>query len=183
MKKYVLLATIVGIITVIFCSIYIVGQQAIRLSANMPQIQIAEDAAQSIHNGAKLPSVLPSGEKIDISRSSASFLIIYDQSGRAVAGSGEIDGKLPVIPYGVLQNTNGTTYHAVTWVPESGVRIASVEVRANNYYVLAGRSLKEPEKLIDTIGKLTLIGYIITLLITATGAAGIKLLGREDNLI
>jgi hypothetical protein len=169
MKKYIPHATVLAVITIVFGSIYTIGQQTIRLSANMPQIQVAEDAALALNNGAQPNSVLPQGKKVDIGDSSAGFVIIYDKSGKAIAGSGEMDGKLPVIPFGVLQSTPPTGYHAITWVPESGVRVASVEVRTNNYYVLAGRSLNEPEKLIETIGRLTLIGYALALLTTAGG--------------
>jgi hypothetical protein len=169
MKKYIPYVTIIAVITIIFGTIYTIGQQSIRLSANMPQIQIAEDTALDLNDGAQPSFVLPPSKKVDIDESSASFIIIYDKAGKAVAGSGEIDDKLPVIPFGVLQSTPRTGYHAVTWAPKSGVRIASVEVQANDYYILVGRSLDEPEKLVETIGKLTLLGYFLTLLTVAAG--------------
>lgn len=169
MKKYIPHAVIFAAITIIFGTIYTIGQQTIRLSANMPQIQMAEDAAQALNEGDKPQAAIPQGKKVEIGDSSAGFLIIYDKSGKVVAGSGEVDSQIPVIPYGVLMNTPNTGYHAVTWVPSQGDRIASVEVKVKNYYVLAGRSLDEPEKLIETISKLTLLGYAVTLLALGSG--------------
>jgi len=160
-----------AVITIIFGTIYTIGQQTIRLSANMPQIQMAEDAASALNNGAQPGSVLPQNKKVDIGSSSAGFVIVYNTLGKVVAGSGEVDGGIPTIPLGVLQNTPASGYHAVTWMPSSGVRIASVEVQAKDYYVLAGRSLTEPEKLIDTIGKLTLFGYVLALACVVIGTA------------
>ena len=63
-----------------------------------------------------------------------------------------------MVPYGVLTGADYQTYHSVTWQPQSGVRIASVTVKAKNYYVLSGRSLKEVEKNEDQALRLTLAG-------------------------
>ena len=74
-----------AILVVIFGTIYTVAHQAQRQDANYPQIQIAEDAAAALNRGVK-PAALVSG-KVDLGASLAPFTIIYDKSGRIVAGS------------------------------------------------------------------------------------------------
>lgn len=168
-KKNIVFATVAVIVTIIFMSVYVIGQQIIRLSANMPQIEMAEDIAQKLNNGARLVDVLPEGEKVNPAVSSAAFVVIFDKKKNVVAYSGEIDGKIPTVPEGVLKQTPKKGYNAVTWQPKENVRLASVEVRANDYYVLTARSLAEPEKLVDTIGKLTLVGYVAAMVMLVAG--------------
>jgi hypothetical protein len=169
MKPKIFLVTATAILTITFGSIYVIGQQTIRLSANMPQIQIAQDAVRALNNGTKPENVIPAGQKVDLANSSSGFVIIYDLSGKVVAGTGQLNDTIPVIPYGVLQNTKASDYHAVTWQPQNNVRIASIEAKANDYYVLAGRTLTQPEKLVTTIGRLTLLGYVTSLVVLLGG--------------
>lgn len=132
------------ILVVLFGTIYAVVQQSQRLDANEPQIQLAEDVASSL-NGGTQPSLLVNGA-VNMRQSSAPFIIIYTRSGIVAAGSGFLDGKIPIIPIGVLRAANNKPYHFVTWQPANDVRIAAVSVSANNYYVLSGRLLTEVEK-------------------------------------
>jgi len=169
MRNKVVVATVAVIITVIFSAIFVIGQQTIRLLANMPQIQVAQDTAQSLSSGTKPEVAIASNQKVNLATSSAGFVIIYGKTGKVIAGTGELDGEVPVIPYGVLQHIKPPGYNAVTWQPRPGVRIASVEVATDHYYVLAGRSLSEPEKLVNTITKLTFVGYIASLLSLLAG--------------
>jgi hypothetical protein len=76
--------------------------------------------------------------------------------------TGYLDGKIPIVPLGVLENSKGKDYNFVTWQPKSGVRIASVSVSAKNYYVLSGRSLKEVEKRIDLLFNYVAFGCAFT---------------------
>lgn len=170
MKNKIIILTFVLLLTLVFGTIFVIGQQTIRLSANMPQIQSAQDAAQRLNDGVKPQDIVPVGSRINLTTSSAGFLIIYDRSGKVVASSAQLNGSVPIIPFGVLQHTKSPGYNAVTWQPVSGVRIASIEVKTDNYYVLAGRSLAEPEKLVETIVKLTAAGYVISLLALSAGS-------------
>ncbi|HSW37705.1 MAG TPA: hypothetical protein VLG37_05065 [Candidatus Saccharimonadales bacterium] len=162
MKSYLSLFISGLIITVIFGTIYGTVQQSLRLSANDPQIQLAEDSAAKLDAGAKASTV--SGQT-DIKRSLATFLIIYDKSGRVVAGTGRLDGQIPRVPLGVLKASEGKDYHAVTWQPQNGVRLASVTVSAKNYYVVSARSLKEVEKRETKVFQLAVMGWLVSLLI------------------
>jgi hypothetical protein len=112
-----------------------------------PQIQMAEDAADALAQGAVAESLLP--PHIDVGKSLAPFVIVYDDTGQVVASSGLLHGKVPSLPAGVLEYTRRRGQDRVTWQPENGVRVAAVVARfqgANAGFVLAGRSLREVEK-------------------------------------
>lgn len=150
------------VVLIIFGTIYAAIQQSQRRDANYPQIQMAEDKVVALDNGTQ-PDKLAQG-RVNISRSLAPFTIIYDKSGKPVAGSGYLNNKLPTVPMGVLTASKGKEYSFVTWEPAAGVRIAAVSATADKYYVLSGRSLKEVEKNDNKTLTITLLGYIASLL-------------------
>ncbi|MFI5271121.1 MAG: hypothetical protein ACHQT9_03700 [Candidatus Saccharimonadales bacterium] len=152
-----------AILFVIFGTIYIVVQQVQRNDANYPQIQIAEDTAARLNQGAKPPSL--TNGKVDIKTSLAPFTIIYDKSGNIVSGEGYLDGSVAEAPFGILKNAENHPYHWISWQPEGDVRIAAVTVSANKYYVLSGRNLKEVEKYENDTFQLSFLGGVISLII------------------
>ena len=140
---------------------YIVGQQVLRHDANDPQIQIASDAASDLSTGAAPQTVVPA-RSVDIARSLAPFVIVYDDSGTPIASSGNLHGTTPRPPVGVFNAVRQTTSSTLTWQPEPGVRIASVTFRytgAHSGFVLAGRSLREVENRESTLFKLVTLGW------------------------
>jgi hypothetical protein len=149
------------IITIIFGTIYAAVQQSLRLSANDPQIELAQEVATKLDEGAK-PDDFISG-KTDLKQSLAPFVIVYDKSGHVVAGSGYLDRKIPTVAYGVLKAAKSKPYNTVTWQPASKVRLAAVSVAAHDYYVLVGRSLQEVEKRENTALMLAAIGWVAAL--------------------
>jgi hypothetical protein len=139
---------IAGAVVALCFLVYAAVQQALRESANDPQIQMAEDAANAFAAGT-VPQSLAPAATIDIGRSLAPFLIFYDDSGKVLASSASLHGELPSPPHGVFEYVRQHSEERVTWQPEPGVRIASVIVRVNGPqygFVLAGRSLREVEK-------------------------------------
>src|SRR5512138_1801262 len=120
-------------------------QQVLRQGANDPQIQMAEDAAAALNGGASTESLIPK-QPVDIARSLAPFVLVYDMSGKPLAGAGLLDGKLPDYPVGALEASKDGGENRVTWQPQPGVRIASIVVPDKVGYVVAGRSLREVEK-------------------------------------
>ncbi len=155
----------VAILVIVFGTIYGVVQQSQRRGANYPQIQIAEDTAVEL-DGGTMPSSLVQG-RVDMARSLAPFVIVYDKSGKAVTGSGYLDGKVAQVPIGVLQHARGKNYNFVTWQPKSGVRIAAVSASAQKYYVLSGRSLTEVEKNESVTFRLAFLGGLLSLVVLA----------------
>jgi hypothetical protein len=166
MKRLFPWLMIVGLLVVMFGTMYVAVQQSQRSDANSPQIQLAEDAATALNLGDSPAAVI--GSTVDMSKSLAPFMIVFDKSGKAVAGSGYLDGTVPKVPVGVLTASKGKDYHAVTWQPQPGVRIAAVTVSAKNYYVLSGRSLTEVEKNETRTLQISLLGGVVALMLLGT---------------
>lgn len=148
--------------------VYLVEQQALRMTANDPQIQLAEDAADALTNGASAESVIPI-DKVNIASSLAPFMIVFDDSGNPVASSALLHDQIPAYPEGVFDHVRKNGEDRVTWQPEPGVRIASVVVAysgAQNGFVMAGRSLRETEKRVDQMGFYAIVAWAATLLAT-----------------
>jgi hypothetical protein len=143
-----------AILTVGICFlVYGAVQQALRQSANDPQIQMAEDAAAALAKGAAVEAVVPAAE-VDVQHSLAPFLIVYDDNGTVLKTSGLLNGQVPPLPPGVLGYTRIRGQDRVTWEPQHGVRMAAVVVRYQGQqsgYVLAARSLREVEKREDQV--------------------------------
>ena len=133
------------VVTGVCALVYVTVQQVLRQGANDPQIQMAEDAAAALDHGTGTDAVIPP-QKVEFSSSLAPFLVIYDMTGKPVAGSGLLDGGLPEYPLGALEAARHSGENRVSWQPQSNVRIASVAVPYKDGYVVAGRSLREVEK-------------------------------------
>jgi hypothetical protein len=73
--------------------VHLAVQQELRQSANDPQIQLAQDAADAFARGGTADGVVPRSE-IDVARSLAPFMIVYDDQGEAVASSGILHGQI-----------------------------------------------------------------------------------------
>jgi hypothetical protein len=102
-RVYAWLPIAIGI-TFVFGILYILVNQIIRQGANDPQIQMAQDAAHDLSEGMPPREVIPA-KNIDIRESLAPFMIVYDDAGRVLASSAELDGKTPVLPPGVFDYT------------------------------------------------------------------------------
>jgi hypothetical protein len=169
--KYWLLIVIV--VTGLTGLIYVAVQQDIRHGANDPQIQMAEDTAAKLANGELVQNVVPS-EKVDIAKSLAPYVIIFDVSGNPIASSAQLDGQTPTIPPGVLDYVRQNGEDRITWQPQPGVRSAVVVTQykgLNSGFVLAGRSLREVEKREDDIMQILLFGWIVMLFVTLVATA------------
>lgn len=161
MRKLVPYLGAAVILTIIFGTIYAVIQHAQRNDADYPQIQIAEDLAAGLNKGAD-PMLLATGN-VDLATDLDPFTVIYNTSGEPIAGSGRLDGRLPMPPIGVLTAATGKTYSRVTWQPRENVRVAAVVVAARQYYVLSGRSLAQVEHNETASLELAVFGWIAAL--------------------
>lgn len=151
--------------------------------ANDPQIQMAEDLATQLSHNAMVGDVVPA-TKIAMDTSLSPFIIVYDNSGKVLASSVELNGKTPTLPPGVLDMTtwkNPIVGHHLTidvpanesrftWQPRDDVRDAAVIVHysgVNSGYVLVGRSLSEVEKRIEQLSLEVFAAWIAALAATA----------------
>jgi hypothetical protein len=163
MKKLLPWFAALALLVVIFGTIYGVVQQAQRLDANNPQVQIAEDAAYALNRHGEPQAFI--SDNVDFGRSLQPFINIYDKKGKLVNGSGYLNGRLARAPLDMLKASEGKEYSAVTWEPKEGVRVAAVSVAAKDYYVLSGRNLKEVEKNETTTLQLSLLGGLAALVL------------------
>jgi hypothetical protein len=157
--------TLAALATAVCLLVYYVQQQAWRAAANDPQIQIARDAAAALAAGKTVDAVVPK-DTVDMERSLAPFLIVFDEKGAVVGASGALRGNVPRLPGGVLEYVRDRGEERVTWQPIGGVRIASVIVSysgARQGYVLAGRSLDETENRISQFGTAIALAWLATL--------------------
>jgi len=155
-----------AIITLLCGIIYIVVQQNYRMNANDPQFQMIEDAANALNNGAEPKSAVPIATDVEISKSLAPFLIIYDDAGNIAATNALLNGQAIKIPAGVITYVQKNGSDAATWQPLPGVRLAMVAVHTitgKGYVVVAGRSLRKIEERIALLGKQVLFGWVCSL--------------------
>ena len=168
------------LLTVALGTVYVVGQQILRQSANDPQIQLAEDWADQITTGASVTS-LAMGSFVDPNHSLAPFGIVYDQSGNVTSSSVTAPTTM-LQPSGVLGAVDQALNQEArfTWQPASGARFATVIKRANfgdkSYYVLAARNLREVESREEKIMLLVfgawVVGLVLLLMSQHTHIAG-----------
>ncbi|MEO8288112.1 MAG: hypothetical protein ABI670_16920 [Chloroflexota bacterium] len=140
-------------ITVLAGLLYGAVQQSFRQTANDPQIQMAEDAAAQLESGQGALAVVGAA-KVDMARSLAPFLIVYDDAGNVLASSVQLNGATPDLPAGVFTSVLQGGEDRLSWQPQEGVRSATVVARYGGSkpgFVLAGRSLREVEKREDQL--------------------------------
>jgi hypothetical protein len=143
-------------------TVYVVAQQGLRSGADSPQLQLAEDAARALDAGAA-PAAVTGPVTVDVGASLAPFVVVFDGDGKPLASSGRLNGTAPVPPKGVLDHATADHPNRVTWQPAAGVRIATVTVPWIGGTVMAGRSLREVERLEDQALLLAGLGWGATL--------------------
>ena len=157
--------------------VYGVAQQGLRSGANDPQLQLAEDAAQALDAGGDPSAVVGQG-MVDVAASLASFVVVYDATGRVLASSGRLDGADPVPPSGVLEHAAVDVPNMVTWQPREGVRVATVTARWDGGTVMAGRSLREVERREDQVLLLVAAGWVVTMAALAVASIVAEIIRR-----
>ena len=172
MKKHLLNAAkiflpLAAVITVLIGLVYLAVQQDFRMSANDPQIQIAEDFADQLSSGVPLGQF---NFKFDISKSLATFVVIYNDQGQPVTGSGQLNGQFPALPAGVTDYVKKYGEDRITWQPQSGVRSALVVTHFKNSqsagYIAVGRSLREIEQRESMLGWYALTAWLAALILS-----------------
>jgi hypothetical protein len=154
------LAILLTLTTFIAGAGYAISQQVLRMSANDPQIQLAEDGATRLREGEAPAAVVPE-RHVDMASSLAPFVIVYDDSGLSVASSAKLDGRIPTPPRGVLDNVRSYGEDRVTWQPRPGVRIASVVTRTPGGFLVAGRNMREVQIREDRVLKLAAVAWLV----------------------
>ena len=164
-----------GIATGVALALYAIPQHVLRSGVNDPQIQLAGDVASRLEQGAAPADAVSTAQPIDMARSLAPFVIVYDDQGHPVASQGILNGSTPTPPPGVFENVRQRGEERLSWQPirgsAHGVRIATVIQRVNGAhpgFVLAGRNMREVEARIadvQTMAALTWLGMLGLILI------------------
>jgi hypothetical protein len=156
-------------ITLLSGLIYAAVQQNYRQSANDPQIQAAEDAAEALGAGANPQQIVPPYQT-DMAASLSPYIILFADQGQTVISSAVLNGTSPTLPSGVLDYTRTHGEDRFTWQPAPGVRSAVVVDAIKNAssgvnmgFVAVGRSLREVEIRENNLTKMVAIGWIVTL--------------------
>jgi hypothetical protein len=152
-KLFISWVIIMFLVTFTCSLVYLVAQQSLRLGANELPVQLVKDTAIKIQNGQS-PELAVPAEKIDISKSLYTFVMVFNSNKELIATSGMMGSIKPAYPKGVLDNTAIKGENRVTWQPQVGLRYATVAKKFNGEYIVAGRSLQETESLIDIITRL-----------------------------
>jgi hypothetical protein len=130
--------------------VYLAVQQTLRMGANDPQIQMAEDAAALLQTGIPAQGVIPQGS-VTIGQGLAPYVVVFDVNGNPLVGNGSWNASLPRLPMGVFAYTLARGEDRLTWQPRSGVRqaivvtSAAMPASAPPVFVMAGRSLRDVE--------------------------------------
>ncbi len=140
-----------AVLTLAIFSAYAMTQQSLRMSANDPQIQLAEDVSAALGSGKNPTDFFGDLATVNLDKSLATFVVIYDAQGRALASNASLFGSMPKLPKGVLDAAKIGGQNRVTWQPKPGLRFATVVVSyvqpgGDAGFVVAGRSLREVEK-------------------------------------
>ncbi len=152
--------------TIISGLIYVSVQQNYRLSANDPQTQIAQDLSEILQNG-KNASEIVGQTQVNISKSLATFIIIYNDQGKPVASQAVMDGRIPTPPQGVFDYTKTNLQNKITWQPKNGIRIAAIIHKfegSNPGFILVGRSLREVEERVVKLATQVKLGLLVVLM-------------------
>ncbi len=112
-------------VTGVCALVYAAVQQDIRRGANDPQIQIAEDTAAILDGGTPIKNVVPPF-KVDIAKSLAPYIIVFDKSASPTATTAQLDEQIPKVPPGVFEYVAKYGQERFTWEPKNGVRSAVV---------------------------------------------------------
>lgn len=149
--------------------IFVGVQHNYRQSANDPQIQIAEDIVAAIGQGQPADAIVSPEPTADMAKGLSPFLIVYNESGSALGGSVQLDGKIPVLPAGVFNEAKKNGQHRLTWKPKDDVSMATVVMYYGGEkpgFIAVGRSLREVEKRISQMTITIALGTAATLLAT-----------------
>lgn len=159
------------IIFIIFLTIICVEEQILRQNANDPQIQMAEDGARQIEAGIPALNIIPQ-DTVDLEKSLAPFVIVFDDQGKPIASSASLEGAVPVPPQGVFDNTRKLGEERLTWEPKKSVREAAVIKHfdgQNPGFILVARSLEEVEARKFYLSLIILVGFTFSVVIAIFG--------------
>ena len=165
-----------SVLATLFCIlVYSAVQQDIRSGANDPQIQMAEDAARDIASGRASSEIIGQYLNVDIGKSLAPFISVYDEEMSPSDSSGMLDGTVALPPVGVFEKAKRDGEVRLTWEPQPKLRFATIVVYqpessdGKPFYVLSGMSLREAEKRESFLAIEVLIAWFASVILIFLG--------------
>lgn len=150
----------------ILCGLVYVGcHTVLRQGANEIPLHVADLAEQALRAG-RPPTAIVAPGSVDMKTNSNVFLIIFDASRKVVASTAMVSGRSPEPPSGVLTESKRVGEDRITWEPEPGARAAIVARYVNakpDWYVVAGQSLTETERIASKIAWATFLAWVVAL--------------------
>ena len=163
---------VVGLITLVFLTVYVAVQQDIRQTANDPQIQGAEDVSMDLLAGAQPQQIVSGNNPMDMAKNLDPFITIFDGSYKQIVSSAQLNGAVPTPPAGTFAYAKQHGEDRFTW-QIGNIREAAVMTYSQGttpYFVLVARSLKEVE--IRENNELMIVG--LAWLVAIIGFIGLK---------
>ena len=115
---------------------------SLRSGGDQQPLRLATQAASRLEAGSPPASILPPA--INMAASPAPFVMVFDRRHHALASSGRLNGRIPVLPGAVLAWAARHGEDRITWEPQPGLREAAIIEpygQPRRGFVLAAQSL------------------------------------------
>ncbi len=157
---------LVAIFSIVFISICYTGRLVLRQQANDPQVEVTEQVAGIIRQGAPLDAIVGAAQQIELNDSDALFVAIFDQDKNLAGSTALVNGQSISVPAESFDLAKAQGDYRFDLEVSEGRKMAAV-IRPvdDTAYVLAGRSLAEFEKRADTLSLPIWIGWGISVLL------------------
>lgn len=157
--------------SVIFVTIYVVGEQAYRQTANDPQIELVENAGAALSAGFPINALFANATKLDMNNTLSMFVMVFDDAGNLVASSVTNGSSTPPIPpKGVFMDVKAHGQNRVTWQTPQGLRFAAVvdsfHSDKTSGFIMSARSLRETEVRQANLSWVVFLAWIVFLLVS-----------------
>ncbi len=145
--------------------VYGVAQQIERQGADDAPLRLASQVADEVTAGSS--STVDALPRVDLSKSLAPFVVVFGADGTPIAGNGYDHGTLASPPAGVIADARAHGEDQVSWQTASGLRFATVSLKAGDQVVMAAQSLAPSETRTGQLGRLILLGGAASLVVFA----------------
>lgn len=138
-------------------------QHSLRLAANDPQIELAEDISLRLARGAD-PQTILTQPAINLRTSVSTYVMVFNRVQEPVVVTALLDNqevKPPVELFNLTEKNGQTRF---TWQPAPGVKSAVVMQYFDDQqtgYLLVGRSLRETDYRITEITQTIMAGWLM----------------------
>lgn len=154
------------VVTIIFGAIFGTGQQILRSQAEQEQVRGVRQVESVVQQGIPLNLIISSEEAVEMKDSLELFAMTFDANRQVLGTTAKLGEETPTPPENAFTEAKATGEHRFTWEPQEGVRIAAVlKPIGDQGFILAGRSLSETEKLVETLAWCTIIGWAACMLL------------------